>query len=59
MTTRYFDTSIHVDKDNIQDDLTGGTLTNQVRVTYDDTLDTATLYTLINRIRDKILEREE
>ena len=38
---------------------TGATLTNEVRIVYDDTLETGHLVTLINRIRDKILEVEE
>jgi len=60
MAKQYFDASISTDKSSLSK--TSGaslTLINSVRIIYDDTLDTATLYTLITRIRDKIQEVEQ
>ena len=38
---------------------TGATLTNDVRIVYDDTLETGQLIVLIDRIKERILEIEE
>lgn len=60
MAKQYFDVAITTEKDDMSK--TSGaalTLTNQVRVIYDDTLTTSELHTLITRIRDKIAEVEQ
>jgi len=60
MAKKYIDAAISTEKDAMATaDGTSLTLTNSVRVLYDDTLDTATLHTLLTRVRDKILEIEE
>jgi len=42
-----------------QQDGTALTLTNTVRVLYDDAVSTGELYTAMNRIRDRIMELEQ
>ncbi len=58
MTTQHIDATLETEKDSMST-ATGATLTNDVRIVYDDTMPTSELYTLITRIRDKILEVEE
>lgn len=58
MTTQHIDAALETEKSAMAT-ATGATLTNDVRIVYDDTMPTAELYTLITRIRDKILEIEE
>ena len=60
MAKKFIDAAITTDKDAMtQSDGSALTLTNGVRILYDDTLETATLYTLIERINDKIRELEQ
>lgn len=60
MAKQFVDAAVTTEKEDMSiQDGTSLTLTNSVRILYDDTLDTATLITTINRIRDKILEHEE
>lgn len=52
---------IDVDVDTIKEDFENGdgtalTLTNSVRVLYDNTIESAELFTILTRIRDRILE---
>ncbi len=56
MAKQYIDAAITTEKDAMVNTSTSATLTNQVRVIYDDTLSTEDLHTLITRIRDKIGE---
>ena len=58
MTDQLIDASDATEKEDMSTD-TGGTLTNDVRITYDDTMENGALYTLITRIRDKITEIEQ
>lgn len=59
MAKQFVDAAITTDKESVAlQDGTALTLTNSVRILYDDTLDTATLYTLITRLRDRILKLE-
>ena len=58
MTTQHIDAAVETEKADMAT-ATGATLTNDVRIVYDDTMETGALVTLINRIRDKILEIEE
>lgn len=59
MAKQFVDAAITTDKESVVlQDGTALTLTNSVRILYDDTLDTATLYTLITRLRDRILKLE-
>lgn len=58
MTTQHIDATLETEK-SAMSTATGATLTNDVRIVYDDTMPTAELYTLITRIRDRILEIEE
>jgi hypothetical protein len=59
MAKQFVDADLETDKESIAlQDGTALTLTNSVRVLYDDTLDTATLYTLLTRLRDRILQLE-
>lgn len=60
MAKQYVDAAIETEKDDMaQADGTSLTLTNDVRILYDDTLDASQLYTLITRIRDKIAMIEQ
>ena len=59
MAKQFVDAAITTDKESVtKEDGSALTLTNGVRILYDDTLDTATLYTLITRLRDRILQFE-
>lgn len=58
MTTRHIDAAITTEKSSMAT-ATGATLTNAVRIVYDDTLDTRQLVVLIDRIKERILEIEE
>ncbi len=58
MTTRHIDAAITTEKSSMST-ATGATLTNDVRVVYDDTLSTRQLVVLIDRIKERILEIEE
>lgn len=59
MAKQFVDAAITTDKESVtKQDGTALTLTGGVRILYDDTLDTATLYTLITRLRDCILQFE-
>jgi len=58
MTTRHIDAAITTEK-SAMSTATGATLTNSVRIVYDDTLDTRQLTVLIDRIKERITEIEE
>lgn len=59
MAKQFLDAALATDKESIaKQDGTALTLTNGVRILYDDTLSTADLYTLITRLRDRILQLE-
>lgn len=59
MAKQFVDAAVTTEKDAMtQQDGTALTLTNTVRILYDDTVDTATLITTIDRIKEKILELE-
>lgn len=59
MAKQFLDAAIETEKESIsKQDGTSLTLTNSVRVLYDDTLTTGELYTLLTRIRDRILQLE-
>jgi uncharacterized ubiquitin-like protein YukD len=59
MAKQFLDAAVETEKESIaKQDGTALTLTNKVRVLYDDTLTTSELYTLITRIRDRILQLE-
>lgn len=57
MTDRHIDASIEDEKN--WSTSTGATLTNDVRVIYDDTLDPRQISVLIDRIKERILEIEQ
>jgi hypothetical protein len=60
MAKQFIDADITTEMDNMA--ISSGaalTLTNDVRILYDDALDTSVLYATITRIRDKILENEQ
>lgn len=60
MAKKYIDAAVTTEKDDLsQEDGTALTLTNIVRVLYDDTAETAALVTALDRVRDKILELEK
>lgn len=60
MAKQYIDAAISTEKDSmVKTNGSALTLTNSVRIIYDDTLDNAELFTLITRIRDKIAEVEQ
>ena len=59
MANQYVDAGIMTAKESMT--VTDGsalTLTNDVRVLYDDALDTVEVYNLIRRIADRILKQE-
>lgn len=59
MAKQFLDAAIVTEKESIAKQSGAAlTLTNAVRVLYDDTLTTNQLYTLITRIRDRILQLE-
>lgn len=59
MAQRFIDAAIETDKESMSDaDGTALTLTNDVRVLYDDTLSTRELHVLLTRIRDRITQLE-
>lgn len=59
MAKQFIDASVSDTKEGLaQQDGTSLTLTNSVRVLYDDTLTTTELYVTLTRIRDKIAELE-
>jgi hypothetical protein len=59
MAKQFVDASISTDKESVaKQDGTELTLTGNVRIVYDDTLDTKQLYVLISRLRDRILQLE-
>ena len=59
MAKQFVDAAVKTEKESMaKQDGTALTLTNGVRVLYDDTLTTSELYTLITRIRDRILQLE-
>lgn len=59
MAKQFLDAAIGTEKEAIaKQDGTALTLTNGVRVLYDDTLSTSQLYALITRLRDRILQLE-
>lgn len=55
MAKKFIDTTVNADKESYTvADGTALTLTNSVRVLYDDTLESAELHTILTRIRDRI-----
>lgn len=59
MAKQFFDAAVTTEKDDMsKQDGTALTLTNTVRVLYDDTAETATLVATLDRIKEKILETE-
>jgi hypothetical protein len=57
MAKKFIDVAINDDKSAYElGDGTALSLTGQVRVVYNDALNSATLYSLLTRIRDRILE---
>ena len=58
MTTQHIDAAVETEK-SAMSTATGATLTNDVRIVYDDTLNTGELIVLIDRIKERILEIEE
>lgn len=59
MAKQFVDAAISSEKEAVaKQDGTALTLTNGVRILYDDTLSTADLYTIITRLRDRILQLE-
>ena len=57
MAKRYIDASVVTTRDGMTDtDGTSLTLTNAVRILYDNTTVKSDLITLIDRVRDKIIE---
>ena len=59
MAKKFIDAAVTTEKGSMtQSDGTSLTLTNTVRVLYDDTAETATLITTIDRIKERILELE-
>ena len=54
MAKKFIDTNVNVEKEAYTvADGTALTLTNKVRVLYDDTLESAELYAILTRIRDQ------
>lgn len=59
MAKQFLDAAITDEKSDIsQQDGTALTLTNSVRVLYDDTLETGELVVLLDRMKERILELE-
>lgn len=59
MAKKFIDTDVNTDKESYElGDGTSLTLTNKVRVLYDDTLEPAELYTTLTRIRDRLSNSE-
>lgn len=59
MAKQFIDAAIATEKESMAlQDGTALTLTNGVRVLYDDTLTTSQLYVLLTRIRDRIIQLE-
>lgn len=59
MAKLFLDAALSTEKESIAaQDGSALTLTNSVRVLYDDTLSTAQLYTLLTRIRDRLIQLE-
>lgn len=58
MTTQHIDAAVSTEK-SAMSTATGATLTNDVRIVYDDTMETGALVVLIDRIKERILEIEE
>lgn len=59
MAKKFIDAAITTEKGSMtQQDGTALTLTNSIRVLYDDTLETGTLIVLLDRIKERILELE-
>jgi hypothetical protein len=57
MAKKFVDTNVNIEKTAyLLGDGTALTLTNKVRVLFDDTLESAELYTILTRIRDRLLE---
>lgn len=57
MAKKFIDTDVNADKETYTvADGTALTLTNKVRVLYDDTVEVGELYTILTRIRDRIKE---
>lgn len=55
MAKKFIDTDVNAEKEAYTvADGTALTLTNKVRVLYDDTLESAELYTILTRIRDQL-----
>lgn len=60
MAQKFFDVAVTTEKDSMtQQDGTALTLTNIVRVLYDDTQETAAIATALDRVKQKILETEQ
>lgn len=60
MAKKFLDAAVETEKTAIaQQDGTALTLTNSVRVLYDDTVEPGELYTVLTRIRDRIAELEQ
>lgn len=59
MAKQFVDADITTEKESMaKQDGSALTLTNKVRVLYDDTLTTGELYTLLTRISERILQLE-
>lgn len=57
MAQQYIDAAIATEKESMTEtDGSGLTLTNDVRVLYEDTLDSRQLHVLLTRIRDRITQ---
>jgi hypothetical protein len=57
MAKKFIDVTVNTDKaDMVNGDGTSLTLTNSVRVLYDDTVEPAALFTALTRVRDRITE---
>lgn len=57
MAKKFIDTDVNTDKETYTvADGSALTLTNKVRVLYDDTVEVGELYTILTRIRDRIKE---
>lgn len=57
MAKKFIDVTVNDEKDAYtKGDGTALTLTNSVRVLYDDTLESAELYTILTRVRDAMLQ---
>lgn len=60
MAKKFLDAAVTTEKTSIaQQDGTSLTLTNSVRVLYDDTVETGTLAVILERIKERILELEQ